>query len=355
MQYRKELERQLINDLRKFQKNLPPLCSSFFISISNTTSIKTRIGYACDLRLFFDFLITNVEVFENLEIKEISAYHLNQLTYHDIELFLDYTSYHERTKKVKSGETITVTHINRGNGKARKLSSIRRLLAYLYKSSQITSNPAELVETPKIHTKSITYLEKSEIKQLLDEIESGTKLVGREVNYHNITKNRDFAIISLLLGTGIRLSECVEINIKDIDIKNKTIRIIRKGGNESIVYFGEEVQLALIIYLEERDVITAIQGHEEALFLSLQKKRISTRSVQKLVKKYAEKVTPSKNISPHKLRSTYGTALYEKTEDIYLVADALGHADINTTKKHYAKIHENRRKKAAEVTRLRED
>ncbi|MFI3231383.1 MAG: tyrosine-type recombinase/integrase [bacterium] len=355
MQYRKDLERKLIKDLRKFQKNLPPLCSSFFISISNTTSIKTRIGYACDLRLFFDFLISDIEAFENLQVKNISAYHLNQLTYYDIELFLDYTSYHERTKKTKKGEEVTVTYINSGNGKARKLSSIKRLFAYLYKSNQISSNPAELVETPKIKTKSITYLEKDEIKQLLDEVENGEKLVGREVNYHNINKNRDLAIISLLLGTGIRLSECVQININDIDFKNKTIRIIRKGGNESVVYFGEEVNTALRNYLEEREDIKEVQGHEEALFLSLQKKRISNRSVQKLVQKYSERVTPSKNISPHKLRSTYGTALYEKTEDIYLVADALGHADINTTKKHYAKIHENRRKKAAEVTRLRED
>ena len=158
-----------------------------------------------------------------------------------------------------------------------------------------------------------------------------------------------------MLGTGIRVSECVGINIGDVDFYTKGIKILRKGGNESVVYFGDEVYNALSNYLDEREEMESMEGHENALFLSMQKKRIGTRTVQNLVKKYAKIATPLKNISPHKLRSTYGTALYEKTEDIYLVADALGHADINTTKKHYAKMHENRRKQAALVTKLRED
>ena len=96
------------------------------------------------------------------------------------------------------------------------------------------------------------------------------------------------------------------------------------------------------------------EGHENALFLSLQNKRISVRAVEKLVKKYSSLVTNLKKITAHKLRSTYGTSLYRETGDIYLVADVLGHKDVNTTRKHYAAIEEERRRKAANAVKLRE-
>ena len=96
------------------------------------------------------------------------------------------------------------------------------------------------------------------------------------------------------------------------------------------------------------------EGHEEALFLSGQRKRLSVRSIEYIVKKYARTTTPLKHITPHKLRSTYGTALYQQTGDIYLVANVLGHKDVNTTKKHYAAMDDNRRRQAARAVKLRE-
>ena len=124
-------------------------------------------------------------------------------------------------------------------------------------------------------------------------------------------------------------------------------------SNETIIYFGEEVETALDEYLEQRINIDPIEN-TDALFLSMQKKRISVRTVQKMVKKYAALVTSLKDISPHKLRSTYGTNLYRETGDIYLVADILGHKDVNTTKKHYAQMDDERRRKAAQIVKLRE-
>lgn len=162
------------------------------------------------------------------------------------------------------------------------------------------------------------------------------------------------AILTLLLGTGIRVSECVGLDINDVDFKNGGIKIRRKGGYEAIVYFGEEVEDALLDYLEERNRIVPCEGHEDALFLSIQNKRMGVRSIEKLVKKYASKVTSLKKITPHKLRSTYGTNLYQETGDIYLVADVLGHKDVNTTKKHYAAIDSDYRRKAANAVKLRE-
>ena len=129
----------------------------------------------------------------------------------------------------------------------------------------------------------------------------------------------------------------------------------RKGGNQMVVYFGEEVENALKAYMyTSRKTTVPLPGHENALFLSTQKKRMGVQAVENMVKKYAREVTPNKKITPHKLRSTYGTALYKETGDIYLVADVLGHKDVNTTRKHYAAIDEDRRRKAAGAVRLRE-
>ena len=218
----------------------------------------------------------------------------------------------------------------------------------------IVSNPAALVNIPRLHEKEIVRLEIDEVAKMLDAVENGENMTTSQQKYHNKLKNRDLALITLLLGTGIRVSECVGLDLNDLDFNNDGIKIRRKGGNESIIYFGEEVRDALEEYLKEREQIVPATGSEEALFLSLQKKRISVKAVENLVKKYSGLVTKLKNITPHKLRSTYGTNLYRETGDIYLVADVLGHKDVNTTKKHYAAIEDSRRRSAANKVRLRE-
>ena len=172
--------------------------------------------------------------------------------------------------------------------------------------------------------------------------------------YYEKTKHRDLAIVTLLLGTGIRVSECVGLDIQDVDFENNGIKVIRKGGNEMIIYFGEEVEKALKDYLPHRDAIAPLPGHENALFYSTQRRRIGVQAVENMVKKYAKAVTTTKKITPHKLRSTYGTTLYQETGDIYLVAEVLGHKDVNTTRKHYAAMDEERRRQAAKAVRLRE-
>ena len=207
---------------------------------------------------------------------------------------------------------------------------------------------------PKIHEKAIIRLDVDEVAQLLDEVESGENLTSRQQMYHQRTKTRDLALLTLLLGTGIRVSECVGLDLDDVDFKNNGIKVHRKGGAEVIVYFGDEVMEALADYMEERNGITPVEGHTNALFLSLQNKRITVRAVENLVKKYSKLVTNVKKITPHKLRSTYGTTLYQETGDIYLVADVLGHKDVNTTRKHYAALEEDRRRRAGRVVKLRD-
>ena len=243
---------------------------------------------------------------------------------------------------------------NRERGIMRKISSLKSFYNYFFRNEKIKTNPAALVQMPKLHEKEIIRLDIDEVAELLDEVESGDSLTDKQRAFHEKTKVRDLALLTLLLGTGIRVSECVGLDLQDVDFKNGGIRIHRKGGKEVTVYFGEEVEEALKDYLEERERILPEEGHEDALFLSLQRKRMSVRSVENLVKKYARIVTPLKKITPHKLRSTYGTNLYRETGDIYLVADVLGHSDVNTTKKHYAALEDERRRSARNKVRLRE-
>lgn len=334
--------------LRQILKSLPDFCRDFFRGIEHNTSILTRIGYAYDLRLFFEFLILEIEDFHGIEPSKIKLPSIENIKAIHIEMFLEYLNYYSRP------ESPDIEHENHHSGKARKVSSLRSLVAYLFKNGLVSKNVAELVDMPKIHEKPIIRLEPDEVATLLDQVESGNSLTQHQKSYHKLTRLRDIALLTLFLGTGVRISECVGLNINDVDFQVNGFRIIRKGGNQTILYFSDEVGNALSDYLAERKNIIAMRGHEEALFLSMQRKRISNRAVQNLVKKYASSVSPLKKISPHKLRSTYGTSLYNETGDIYLVADVLGHRDVNTTKKHYAAISDTKRRMAAKAVKLRD-
>lgn len=344
--YHDEQAKQNIIKMRAVLDTLPRFCRDFFRGIEEYTSARTRLAYAYDIRLFFEFLKEKNPVFRDKEIERFELDMLDELKRYDIEEYLEYLSLY-----VRDGKEIT----NDERGKSRKLASLRSFYNYFYQNEMLKNNPAALVPLPKLHEREIVRLEPNEVAILLDQVEDGTKLTKKELEYHKKTKVRDVALLTLLLGTGIRVSECVGLNIHDVNFENGGIKIRRKGGYEAVIYFGDEVETALLDYMEERQHILPEEGHEDALFLSLQNKRIAVRSVEKLVKKYASRVTSLKKITPHKLRSTYGTALYRETGDIYLVADVLGHKDVNTTRKHYAAQEDERRRRAANAVRLRED
>lgn len=333
--------------LREITKKLPKFCAEFFRGIEPATSSRTRIAYGYDLTIFFGYLKEYNPNYKNIKIQDMKIDILDSINVSDIEEYLDYLKYYI----TDDGKE----HTNNERGIMRKLASLRSFYNYFYRKEQIKTNPASIVKMPKLHEKEIIRLDVDEVSNLLDEVESGDKLTKSQQKYHDKTKVRDVAMFTLLLGTGIRVSECVGIDMDDVDLKNCGIKIRRKGGYETVVYFGDEVEAALKEYLEERKKIIPCEGHEDALFLSMQKKRINVRSVENLVKKYSKLVTQLKNITPHKLRSTYGTSLYRETGDIYLVADVLGHKDVNTTKKHYAALEDERRRKARNAVKLREN
>lgn len=344
--YYEQKDIENIKKLREMMTTLPPFCTEFFRGIEPRTSTRTRIAYAYDLSVFFDFLKKENPVFSKMERMDLTLDYLDQISVTDLEEYMEYLKYrfNEHNQEI----------INKERGIMRKISSLKSFYNYFFRTEKLKTNPAALVQLPKLHEKEIIRLDIDEVALLLDAVEQGDGLTDKQKTFHNRTKLRDLALLTLLLGTGIRVSECVGLDLNDIDFKNGGIHIHRKGGKEVTVYFGTEVETALQDYLDERNSIIPEEGSENALFLSLQKKRMNVRSVENLVKKYARIVTPLKKITPHKLRSTYGTNLYRETGDIYLVADVLGHSDVNTTKKHYAALEDERRRSARNAVKLRE-
>lgn len=346
MEYTEKINLENKRKLQELLKELPKFCSDFFRYLdTRNTSSRTRLSYGYDIRIFFEFIQENNPVYKKMSMHDIPIGVLDEMTPVDIEEYLSYLSYYEK----KDGQAVT----NGEKGKSRKLSAIRTMYNYYFKKEFIKTNAPSMIDTPKKHKENIIRLDKDEVAELITTVQSGENLTARQLAAHQKTKYRDIAILTLLLGTGIRVSECVGLDVADLSFKNNCMRVVRKGGNESTIYFGDEVADALLDYLElEREGLAqkALPEHENALFLSLKYSRLTTRAVEKLVKKYTGAANINKKITPHKLRSTYGTNLYKETGDIYLVADALGHKSVETTRQHYAAIEDDRRRLAGKFS-----
>ncbi len=325
---------------------LPLFCKDFFVGINMNTTVLTRYNYGLDLRVFFYYLTECDAPFFGKKPQEITLEDINKLNNRDIERYLAFLSgYISPIGKSYQQDSSA--------SKARKFSSVRALFRYLYNNELIDQNVTLRVSMPKIRDKAIIRLDDDEISDVFQCLSEDNSFGNTRQNAYNQnnTKVRDKAIITLLLNTGIRVSECVGLNVDDVNLKNRSFLVHRKGGKQSILYFNEEVECALMEYLVFREESIKSKRIEpesiDALFLSTQMNRISVRAVEIMVKKYATQINCLKKITPHKLRSTYGTALYRRTKDIYVVAEVLGHNDINTTKKHYAAISEDIVKEAS--------
>lgn len=343
-------EQQNLKYIRKINDILgilPPFASDYFRSIEYSKLPRTQLAYAMDIQNFFEFMVKNNPQFKDKTIRDIKLEQLNNLTADDIVEYLRYV----RVYNDKNGREVT----NSEQSAKRKMSSLRNFFGYYYRFEKIKVNPAIQVDMPKIHEKAIIRMEVNEVAQFLDNVESGNRLSKNQLKRHEKLKNRDLALLTLMLGTGIRVSECVGLDINDVDFDNERIKVVRKGGYEDFVYFGDEVHEVLANYMEQRKNMVTADGHENALFISSKKTRLCVRSVELLVKKYAQTVTTVKHITPHKLRSTFGTNLYQESKDIYLVADVLGHKDVNTTRRHYAEIVDDNKRRARNQVRLRKD
>ncbi len=343
--YNNRSEKNILK-IREILETFPAFAIEFFIGIQNRTSDLTRLNYAYDLRIFFDYLCRKTFK-NNILPNELTLAHLEKLSVFDIELFLEHLNGY-----VFDGKRYSCKE----NAKERKLATLRSFFKYYYRKDKLSVNVTVKVDMPKIHSKPIVRLEIDEVVKLLDLAESAADLNKRQQIYHKKTKLRDVAMLTLFLGTGIRISECVGLNRTDFDFNSNSFNVTRKGGNIAQLYFSDEVAKALkdyVYWLENDEEFRSKIKNKDALFLSLQGKRITVRAVENLVKKYSSVISPLKKITPHKLRSTYGTSLYRETQDIFIVADVLGHKDVNTTKKHYAAISDDIRRKASNAVKLR--
>ena len=339
--------KELLLLTREVLKELPEVCSEFIRAIEFTTQPLTRYAYACDLKLFCEYLVAEIPKFADRQIALLEPGDFEKVTPRDLRTYLEYLGFY-----IKDGSE----HSNAEAGKTRKLATLRSFYEYMFKSELIHTDVSRLVEMPKKHEKPILRMEIDEVARMLDAVETGEMMTERQKRYNDSVRARDLAILTLFLGTGIRVSELVGLDLDDLDFALNSFIVTRKGGNQAILYFPEEVASVLQAYLAHRREMTPLPGHENALFLSMQNQRISVRAVQVMVKKYALQVAPlKKRLSPHKLRSTFGTNLYHETGDIYLVADVLGHSDVNTTRRHYAAMSDDRRRMAAKKIKLRED
>ena len=217
--YHQEEEIHNVLLMRDILQGLPKYVSTFFRSIEYTKAPRTRLGYARDLKTFFEFLCESNPVLKNKLPAEVPLDYIDQLESEDIEEYMDYLKVYE-----KDGRQFT----NGERALKRKLASLRVFFSYLYKNKKIHANPTLIVDMPKIHDKAIVRMDANEIAQFLDNVEYGTKLSSHQQTYHEKTKIRDLALLTLMLGTGIRVSECVGLDIKDVDFDYDRIKIVRK-------------------------------------------------------------------------------------------------------------------------------
>lgn len=335
--YRRQIDTKLEDDLKLKKAELPAFCKTFFNSTDTSISIRTKISYAMDMRVFFKWVIQSNPAYSKYEIKDLPFECIENLTSLDIDEYMMWLSNYDDEG---------IKYRNDLKAKKRKLSTLRSFFRFYVEKNFLKFNPAADVRNVKLEKTLPTVLDEDEVKAFLSIIEYGSGLTDKALEYHEKTKTRDLAIFTILLNTGIRISELVGLNLNDFDFDKGEFRVIRKGNKEDIIPYNEAVEDILFYYLDyDRGNFTE-DDEEQALFLSLQKKRITVKAVENLCKKYSEIAVPLKKITPHKLRSTFGTKIYNDTGDIYLTADLLGHSSVDTTKRYYASINTQRKRDA---------
>lgn len=344
--YVNDLKVKTLADADQVITELPDFSKKFFLHLKQKgSSPKTILQYAYDLKRFFSFLRTSAGFADDLSFNALTASEmLDKLTIDDIQEYIatleTYETKNENNKKTK---------LTSPAGQARKISSLRSMYRYLYRIGAIKNNMVDLIDLPKMPDKVVMPLDKSQVERIIKAVDDISGMSSKEIKRHEIVADRDKAILITLLGTGIRVSELCGLDYKDIDFCEGTMLITRKGGDEDIVSFGTEVETALIAYRNGLYEALSNETDSSAFFLSTHRKRLSTRTVEAMVKKYGEKAGINFKVTPHTMRRTFATNLYEQTGDIRLTADALHHSSVDTTAKHYAKASRERQRQAAKI------
>lgn len=332
--YYKEQDYIKIQKTEQILMDLPGYIRPFVQDIQLSRRQATVLAYVSDLRIFFRYLKDNNPLLKNMEIKDIPESILENLTYVDINDFQNHLIL------TGGGDNQSKTSTKR------RISALNKFFYFACTHGILSHNPMTGISSISIdNDHRITRLSKDETKSYIKTVENGTSKNHRATEHRKKYRLRDTAIIKLLLNTGIRVSECTGLDIDSINFDERSMTVFRKRGKTEILYFNEEVKEALTDYIERERPKYMETKDETALFLSNRKKRMDVQSIRNVVEKYAKEIETTYKVTPHLLRRTFGTGLYQATEDIKLVADVLGHSSIQTTSEHYTE-NENLRKAA---------
>ena len=329
-----EKENDIYMECEDIQKELPSFLRSYFIYLKGNVLPMTRLAYLHDVKFFFNYLINETDLTEAEDTKHITSEELNNIEAADVNLFIDYC----RRYRVDDGKTVTM-YENNNKTLSRKKSSVSVLFKQLYRDGIIERNITDgfdPIRVQKPGEREIKALQDNEVMVMLDAVTNGTGLTDHEKIYWEKTRMRDKAILMLFVTYGLRLSELQQLNVSSFNFTRGEFKIYRKRGKESVMPLNRSVVMAVTDYLitERKAVIAQNSASEDALFLSLQGRRITERAIRELVKKYtsiALGTSRDAGYSPHKLRATAATSLIGRGNSIYDVQALLDHEQVTTT------------------------
>lgn len=329
-----EKENDIYMECESIQKELPSFLRSYFIYLKGNVLPMTRLAYLHDVKFFFNYLINETDLTEAEDTKHITSEELNNIEAADVNLFIDYC----RRYRVDDGKTVTI-YENNNKTLSRKKSSVSVLFKQLYRDRIIERNITDgfdPIRVQKPGEREIKALQDNEVMVMLDAVTNGTGLTDHEKRYWEKTRMRDKAILMLFVTYGLRLSELQQLNVSSFNFTRGEFKIYRKRGKESVMPLNRSVVMAVTDYLitERKAVIAQNSASEDALFLSLQGRRITERAIRELVKKYtsiALGTSRDAGYSPHKLRATAATSLIGRGNSIYDVQALLDHEQVTTT------------------------
>ena len=327
-------EAQIFQECEEIQNELPKFLKGFFIYLKGNVLPMTRLAYLHDIRFFCHYLIAETDLTTAKKTSEITLKEFQGIKAVDINIYLDYC----RQYKVETDKT-TYVYENNNKTLTRKKSSVSVMFKQLYRDQLLPANITDgfdPIRVPKAGEKEIKALQDDEVMIMLDAVTSGTGLTKHEYAFWQKTKKRDKAILMLFLTYGLRLSELQQLNVSSFNFSRGEFKIYRKRGKESVMPLNESATAAVEDYLanERPSEDTLIEEHRDALFLSLQGRRMTDRQIRELVKKYtaiALNTSKKGGYSPHKLRATAATSLIGRGNSIYDVAALLDHEQVTTT------------------------
>lgn len=327
-------EQEILLKCEELESNLPTFLRGYFIYLKGNVLPMTRLAYLHDITFFFDYLINETDLTNAKEPRDVKLSELNKVRAIDVNIFIDYC---RRYKKEKNNEI----YIYENNNKtlARKKSSISVMFKQLYRDELLEKNITDgfdPIRVPKAQEREIKALQDDEVMIMLDAVSTGQNLTKKEHQYWEKTKKRDKAILLLFITYGLRLSELQQLNVSSFNFNRGEFKIYRKRDKESIMPLNNSVTAVISDYIENERIKDT---DEDALFLSLQAKRMSVRQIRELVKKYTSigmKTSRQAGYSPHKLRATAATSLIARGNSIFDVQALMDHEQVTTTQLYAA-------------------